>query len=187
MGGGETTTTQNVSYDPTLQALNTLRLNLAQQTATGGLPASMTGFIQNMLIPSTVNQMTAAGLGRSGAVGEAVSGAVLGQGTNFITSLLGGGGGGGGVPSGGTTSTQPGAADWISLVAPILVGLAACHLARALFGGETFQTTVIRSWLFRHPWLCKVYARFGPRLVPVAPVFRPVFARIIHRELRGLI
>ncbi len=120
-GGGasgktKTQTTANQPIvDPTINALWNLRLGLASSTAAGDLSSGMKGYIDKILVPSTTNTMTAAGLGRSGAVGEAVSNAVLGQGTSFIEALLGGYMPPG-MMSGGqnvTTTHQPGALDWL--------------------------------------------------------------------------
>ena len=104
-GGGGTTTTKNeIAFDPTLQALQTARLGLAQNLMGGDIPSMMSGYLNKVLIPSTTNSLTAAGLGRSGAVGEAVSNAVFSQGTGMLTSLLTG------VPSAaaGTAKSQQG-------------------------------------------------------------------------------
>ena len=114
-GGGGGTTTTDVQFDPTIQALNKLRFQLAQQVISGGLPSAMSGYLDKVVIPSTMNAMTAGGLGRSGAVGEAVSQATLSQGTDFLKALLTG------IPSAGAARTSesysPGIFDWIGLIA----------------------------------------------------------------------
>ena len=115
-GSTKSKTTANAPIiDPTINALWNLRLGLASSTAAGDLSSGMKGYIDKILVPSTTNTMTVAGLGRSGAVGEAVSNAVLGQGTSFIEALLGGYMPPG-MMSGGQTTTQthqPGALDWL--------------------------------------------------------------------------
>ena len=99
--------------DPQAEALQSLRLQLAQSVASGDW-SGMKGFFDKVLIPNTKNTLTAAGLGRSGAVGEAVANAQLSYGTDFLKSLLSG------VPSAyrGTSETQqyqPGIMDWLGL------------------------------------------------------------------------
>ena len=120
-----TTTTAAPTVDPTIAALNSLKLNLATQTAAGGISSSMAGYINKVVIPSTVNTLTAAGLGRSGAVGEAVANATLSQGTQFIESLLSGVPSGL-MPGGGTTTstTTPGGLDWLQALIGIGGGVA---------------------------------------------------------------
>ena len=178
-GGGQTTTKTEVSYDPTIQALQSYRLQLAQQLAGGGLPAGMEGYINKVLIPSTTNTLTASGLGRSGAVGEAVSQAVLSQGTSMLTQLLTGIPGASGSPTKQTGGYEPGFFDYFSSI----MG-AVCKLGRAIYGGETFEVSIIRSWMFRHPRVAKLYARFGGYFVPVAWMFKPVFAGFVRHEIR---
>ena len=104
--------TQNTVFetDPSTQALQALRLQMAQSIASGDW-SGMQGFFDKVLIPNTKNTLTAAGLGRSGAVGEAVANAQLSYGTDFLKALLSG------VPSGSTQqqSYEPGPMDWISM------------------------------------------------------------------------
>lgn len=76
----------------------------------------MQGFFDKVLIPNTKNVATASGLGRSGAMTEAVANAQLSYGTDFLKSLLSG------VPSGygqtgqaQTSQYQPGVMDWLGL------------------------------------------------------------------------
>src|SRR3990167_5745908 len=112
-GGGKTTT--ETQFDPTIQALNALRFSMAQQVASGGIPSAMGGYLDKVVIPSTINAMTAAGLGRSGAIGEAVAQATLSQGTDFLKALLTG------IPSEQAAKTSesysPGVFDWLGLIA----------------------------------------------------------------------
>lgn len=114
-GGG--TQRQETAYqtDPQIQQLQALRLLLAQGVASGNWEG-MQGFFDKVLIPRTKNELTAAGLGRSGAVGEAVSNAQLAYGTDFLKSLLSGIPSSQ-IPSGQTSRYSPGAFDWISLIA----------------------------------------------------------------------
>ena len=183
-GGGQTQVRSQVSYDPTIQALQSYRLQLARSIAEGGLPAGMAENIQRNVIPSTTNALTAAGLGRSGAVGEAVSGAVLGQGTSMLTQLLTG------IPRSTPSTTrqtsgyEPGFFDYFSSIMGLAGAAAICVLSRAIYGGETFQVAIIRSWMFRHPRIARFYARFGGYFVPVAWAFRPIFTGFVRHELR---
>ncbi len=116
-GGTQKTKTKATTgvIDPQAEALQALRLSLAQGVASGDW-SGMKGFFDKVLIPRTTNTLTAAGLGRSGAVGEAVTNAQLEYGTDFLRSLLSG------VPSAygrtGETQTsqyQPGPMDWLQL------------------------------------------------------------------------
>lgn len=98
------------------------RLQLAMAIASGNW-APMKGFFDKILIPGTQNALTAAGLGRSGAVGEAVSNAQLSYGGDFLKTLLTG------IPvsSPGSTVTsqyQPGGADWLQMALQLMGGLA---------------------------------------------------------------
>ena len=65
-----------------------LRANLAKDIMAGKLPEAMKGYIDKVLIPQTTNTLTAAGLGRGGAVGEAVSTATTTAGFNLLGGLL---------------------------------------------------------------------------------------------------
>ena len=177
-GGGQTQVKSQVSYDPTIQALQSYRLELAKNLSEGGLPAGMEGYINRVLIPSTTGSLTAAGLGRSGAVGEAVSGAVLSQGTSMLTQLLTGIPGAAASTTKQTSGYEPGFFDYFSSIMGAI-----CKLGRAIYGGETFQVTIIRNWMFQHPRMARVYARFGGYFVPVAWAFRPVFAGLVRHEL----
>ena len=119
-GAGSKSKTQTANvFDPTLQALNALRLGLVTQAVAGGLPAAMGGYINKYVVPNTVNTMTASGLGRSGAMGEAVAEATMKYGTDFITALMSG------TPSqspqqvSSTAQTVPGVLDWLSALGPI--------------------------------------------------------------------
>ena len=126
-GGSSRNTTTSTStpnantLDPTLQALNALRLALATRVIAGGLPAAMGGYLSRMVVPNTINTLTASGFGRSGAMGEAVANASMQYGTNFLTSLMTG------IPSqanAGSTTTKteqssPGLLDWLGPAATI--------------------------------------------------------------------
>jgi len=178
-GGGETTVQSQIAFDPTIQALQTARLGLAQNLMAGNIPSMMSGFLNKVLVPSTMNAATAGGMGRSGAVTEAVSNAIFSQGSGMLTQLLTG------VP-GSTPSTEkqksgyePGFFDYFGSIMGAI-----CKLGRAIYGGETFEVTVMRGWLFQHPRVAKLYARFGGYFVPVAWMFRPVFQGLVQRELR---
>lgn len=84
-----------------------------QETPQGFMPE----FFKRVLIPNTLNTLTAAGLGRSGALGEAVANTQMAYAGDFLKALLTG------VPSSqaGTpaqTTTQkfqPGVVDWLGL------------------------------------------------------------------------
>ena len=178
-GSGQTSVKSQISFDPTIQALQSYRLEMAKKLAEGGLPAGMEGYLNKVVIPSTVNTMTASGLGRSGAVGEAVSQASLSQGTGMLTALLTG------IP-GSTPSTtkqtsgyEPGFFDYFSSIMGAI-----CWLGRAIYGGETFEVALIRNWMFQHPRVARLYARIGRSLVPVAWVFAPLFRGLVRHELR---
>ena len=96
-----------------------IRMQLLRQMLSGGIPSTMSGYLDKVLIPHTTNTMTAMGFGRSGATGEEVSNAALGQGVQFIEALLSG------VPSSQTreTTKQPGALDWLGALGPIIGAL----------------------------------------------------------------
>ena len=188
MGGGTTTTKTQASYDPTLQALQTLRANLSSQLISGGIPAGLSGVLQNVVIPNTVNTMTSSGLGRSGAMGEAVSQASLGSVTGLLQSLLTG------LPSaqaGGTSTSgySPGGMDYaqagiglLAAMAPLLM----CWIARAIYGGECLQVSLVRAWIMRHRWVKRLYLKFGPSLVPVAWMFKPLTDQIVRRAVGAM-
>jgi hypothetical protein len=74
----------------------------------------MQGFFDKVLIPRTKGELTAAGLGRSGAVGEAVASAQLAYGGDFLKTLLTG------IPISTPAQTttqqyQPGGMDWLMM------------------------------------------------------------------------
>lgn len=114
--GGKQKTTTTPTPSPGAAAGDTaaqLRLQLAQAIASGDW-SMMQGFIDKVLIPGTKNTMTAQGLGRSGAIGEATSRAQLEYGGDFLKTLLTG------IPisTPGMTQTsqyQPGFIDWLGL------------------------------------------------------------------------
>ena len=90
-----------------------LRLQLAQAIASGDWSA-MQGFFDKVLIPSTKGTLTAAGLGRSGAMAEALTSAQLSYGGDFLKTLLTG------IPISTPASTQtqqyqPGGMDWLMM------------------------------------------------------------------------
>ena len=118
-GGGVAGKTREESGPSAGDPFSQLRLSLIQQMLSGDLSPVMAGYQNKVLIPTTMNELTRTGLGRSGAVGEAVSNAVLGQGLQFIESLMSG------VPSSRTTTTekQPGAVDWLGAFGPIIGAL----------------------------------------------------------------
>ena len=110
---GESKQKTKTSGDPSAEAMQALRLQLIQGLLAGDW-APMQGFFDKVLIPRTKNELTAAGLGRSGAIGEAVSSAQLSYNTDFLKSLLSG------IPAGPTsatvtTSKEPGIMDWLGL------------------------------------------------------------------------
>ena len=114
--GGSTKQKNKIAFDPSLERLEATRANLVTQLISGGMPAGLQGVLEKVVIPQTMNTMTAAGLGRSGAMGEAVAQASLGQVTSLIQSLLTG------VPTAAVgpketrTSKTPGVYDYLSLV-----------------------------------------------------------------------
>ena len=110
MGDWGGTQTRRDEPDPSAKSLNQLRANLAQSVASGDW-SGMQGFFDKVLIPRTMGTLTAAGLGRSGALGEAVANAQLQYGTEFLSALLSG------VPFGGEQEQQyePGIMDWLQL------------------------------------------------------------------------
>ena len=112
-GGGKTKEKTTTTGDPSAAAMQALRLQLIQSLIAGDW-APMQGFFDKVLIPRTKNELTAAGLGRSGAIGEAVATAQLSYNTDFLKSLLSG------IPSSGGTTTsvsqrEPGIMDWLGL------------------------------------------------------------------------
>lgn len=116
-GGGKTETrSKDFTFDPTLQRLQTMRGDLAMSLMQGNIPEMMSGYLNKVLIPGTTNSMTAAGLGRSGAVGEAVSSAIFSQGTNMLTSLLTGIPGSPMQPGRQSQSKEPGFFDYFSSI-----------------------------------------------------------------------
>ena len=115
-GGGKTETKVVQAPSPGTSAGDAaaqLRLQLAQAIASGDWSA-MQGFFDKVLIPGTRNTMTAQGLGRSGAIGEAVTREQLAYGGDFLKTLLTG------IPIS-TPSTvqtqqyQPGGMDWLMM------------------------------------------------------------------------
>ena len=123
-GGGTTKTKTTPAPSPGGQAGDEaaqLRLKLAQAIASGDWSA-MQGFFDKVLIPGTKGTLTAAGLGRSGAMGEALASAQLSYGGDFLKTLLTG------IPvstpsSVQTQQYQPGGADWLSLALQLAGGL----------------------------------------------------------------
>ena len=93
-----------------------LRLKLARALASGDWEG-MQGYIDQFLIPRTMNAMTAGGLGRSGAVGEALAQAQMQYGGDFLKTLLTGIPVSSGTPGGPTQTSQyqPGIMDWLSM------------------------------------------------------------------------
>ena len=116
-GGGVAGKTKEVSGPG--EDSSDIRMQLLRQMLSGGIPSTMSGYLDKVLIPRETNTLTAAGMGRSGAVGEAVANATLGQGMQFIEALLSG------VPSSQTreTTKQPGAMDWLGALGPIIGAL----------------------------------------------------------------
>ena len=116
-GGGVAGKTREVSGPG--EDSSDIRMQLLRQMLSGGIPSTMQGYLDKVLVPSTTNALTAAGIGRSGAVGEAVANATLGQGMQFIEALLSG------VPSSQVRETEkkPGAVDWLSVLGPIVGAL----------------------------------------------------------------
>jgi hypothetical protein len=182
MGGGSTQK-GTVGYDPNLMKLEEQRAGLAGNLLQGGIPAGLQGVLEKTVIPSTMNTLTAGGLGRSGAAGEAVAQASLGQVTGLIQSLLTG------VPQAAagmtkqTTTKEPGVFDYLRLVGDVAGGF--CWHARAVFGGECVQIQLVRGWLYRHPRWARWYARtrsFAPLLAPLSQFpLRWIVRRMVRR------
>lgn len=183
-GGGGETTVKNApaSYDPTIQALQTARLGLAQNLMSGDIPSMMTGYLNKVLIPGTMNSLTASGMGRSGAVGESVSNAIFSAGTGMLTQLLTGVPGSTPSATKQTSNYDPGFFDYFGSIMGAI-----CVLGRAIYGGETFEVSVVRGWLYRHPRILRLYARYGRHFVPVAWCFKPLFRALVRRELRTVV
>ena len=128
---GTSTTTAGgpLETDPTLKNLFGTRQDVINQVLAGQIPSP--AYFQHVLIPSTMNALTVAGLGRSGAVGEAVSNAVLGRGLDFLQAILGANiPSPFGTPPNQTTSKHPGVSDYLGMLgggllssAPFLPGL----------------------------------------------------------------
>ena len=116
-GGGVAGKTKEVSGPG--EDSSDIRMQLLRQMLAGDIPSIMSGYQNKVLIPSTTNTFTQMGFGRSGAVGEATSNAILSQGMQFIESLLSG------VPGTreATTTKQPGALDWLGAFGPIIGAL----------------------------------------------------------------
>lgn len=184
--GGGSTQKGTVGYDPNLMKLEEQRAGLASTLISGGMPAGLQGVLEKTVIPSTMNTLTAGGLGRSGAAGEAVAQASLGQVTGLIQSLLTG------VPSAATgmtkqtTTKEPGVFDYLSLVGNVAGGFAGgCWHALAVFGGECAEVQLVRGWLMRHPRILEWYARtrsFAPVLAPLTQFpLRWLVRRMVRR------
>jgi len=189
-GGGKQKVKQDVQFDPALQALYQKRLEFVegfQREGLKGIPG-MQQYISQQVVPSTLNALTASGLGRSGLVGEAVAGATLKPGLDFLMAMLTGLPGSSVATTGQTQTYKPGMFDYLQLAGGVTSGIASgiCWVSRAVFGGEGFQTMLIRRWLDRHQWIRWLYAKVGPWLVPVAWAFKPLLLSICHAEMRGL-
>ena len=132
---GGTQRTRN-EPDPQAQSLNQLRAQIAQGVASGDWQG-MQGFFDKVLIPRTMGTLTAAGLGRSGALGEAVANAQLQYGTEFLSALLSG------VPFGGEQEQQyePGVMDWLGLGVDVFTGLMGSGMFKGMFSGGGGSTT----------------------------------------------
>ena len=117
------TTTQEKtggSLDPTFASLFGTRQGVINQVLAGAIPSP--DYLNKIVIPSTMNALTVSGLGRTGAVGEAVSKATLGAGLQLLETLLTG------IPApiaGGTTreTKSPGLQDILGLAGGGLQGL----------------------------------------------------------------
>ena len=117
------TTTQQTTagtLDPTFASLFGTRQGVINQVLAGAIPSP--DYLNKIVIPSTMNTLTASGLGRTGAVGEAVSKATLGAGLQLLETLLTG------IPApigGGTTTgtRSPGLQDILGLAGGGLQGL----------------------------------------------------------------
>ena len=116
-GGGVAGKTREVSGPG--DESSDIRMQLLRQMLSGGIPSTMQGYLDKVVVPSTTNALTAAGIGRSGAVGEAVANATLSQGMQFIEALLSG------IPSSQVRETEkkPGAVDWLGVLGPIVGAL----------------------------------------------------------------
>lgn len=111
------------TYDPEHLANEAFWRQMASSVASG--TAISPDYINKIVVPSTMNQMTAGGLGRSGAMGEAVSQATLAPQVQLMGDVLRG------VPSGGYGTPGPhqaGLFDWFSQIA---------HLGEAAGAGYT--------------------------------------------------
>ena len=108
------------TLDPTFASLFGTRQGVINQVLAGAIPSPE--YINKIVIPSTMNNLTRAGLGSTGAVGEAVSQATLGAGLQLLETLLTGIH----APMGGGTTTgtrSPGLQDILGLAGGGLQGL----------------------------------------------------------------
>ena len=105
-------------FEPTGQALQNWKLGVAQMLSAGLYPSQE--YINTRVIPSTMNTLTASGLGRSGAVGEAVAGATLDANLELFKAMISGIGQPAVLPGRGTGQRDVGAFDWIEKLAPLL-------------------------------------------------------------------
>ena len=83
--------------------------DILRQIMSGGLPQVAKGYMENVAIPTTMNQATAMGLGRSGGAEEAVANAAWAPGVDIMKILLG-------LPPYATETTKkqrPGIFDWL--------------------------------------------------------------------------
>ena len=118
--GSTTQQTTAGTLDPTFASLFGTRQGVINQVLAGAIPSP--DYLNKIVIPSTMNTLTASGLGRTGAVGEAVSKATLGAGLQLLETLLTG------IPApigGGTTTgtRSPGLQDILGLAGGGLQGL----------------------------------------------------------------
>ena len=116
---GTTQQTTTRPSDVTFQSLFGTRQGVINQVLAGAIPSP--DYLNKIVIPSTMNTLTMSGLGRTGAVGEAVSKATLGAGLQLLETLLTG------IPAPGgstqTTSQRAGLQDILGLAGGGLQGL----------------------------------------------------------------
>ena len=106
---------KKAQFDPEHLRNERLWSNWADMIMSGhGVPQE---YIDKIVIPSTTNTLTAAGLGRSGAIGEAVAHATIAPQIQLMQSVLGGVPGAASSVAGGH---QAGVFDWLDK----LLGLA---------------------------------------------------------------
>lgn len=95
-------------------------------------------YINRIVIPATTNTLTAAGLGRSGAIGQAVAYATLAPQVDLLKAVLSG------VPHGATatqTGREPGVFDWLDKILGLVSGGVGAYSAWDSLGSPS------RDWM----------------------------------------